>query len=150
MVATYDQLSLPTELKNFQGDDGNAGDLETFEVLKQMPGQPEQFRCESDDVFIDEYTTWLDHTASMDEVDLEDDMHDGVFTGAKTGQTERKYVCKLCGFETQNPAYFSLVDGYGKSPIQQIKSTEEFLVSHFIEEFQRNRTIVLFKNLNKC
>ena len=135
-------VALPEHLRSFQG---TGGDAETNEVetLNRLYDAPTSFSFESHDTFIDEAAfkkkvdmLEVNPDRDVEELDLEDTMHPGIFCGARQFRKTRIHTCQLCGFRAHNPAYFCIVDGCGQNVDQQSRTTDEFMVG----EWRRNLT----------
>ena len=76
----------------------------------------------------------VDPDRNVEGLDLEDNMHQGIFCGAKQFRKTRIHTCQLCGFRAHNPAYFCIVDGCGQNVDQQSRTTDEFMVGKMVEK----------------
>ena len=76
----------------------------------------------------------MDPDREVEELDLEDKMHDGIFAGAKRFNQTQVHSCQLCGFQAHNPAYFCVVDCCGVPPEKSQQSTDDFMVNQLSEK----------------
>ena len=70
------------------------------------------------------------------EVDLEDNQHAGIFTGAKRFAKTQVHCCDLCGFRAHTPTYFCVVNCCGIPANKTQPSTNDYLVSQLSEKFE--------------
>ena len=107
-----------------------------------MTSHPECFAFESHETFISEEklqsrigTGEVDPDRDVEELDLENPHHSGIFTGPKGFARTHVHECGLCGFQAYNPSYFAVLDSYGLPPTRHQPSTEEYMVSQLSEKF---------------
>ena len=77
----------------------------------------------------------VDAERDVAEVDLEDNQHAGIFTGAKRFANTQVHCCDLCGFRAHTPAYFCVVNCCSIPANTAQPSTNDYLVSQLSEKF---------------
>ena len=102
--------NFPPAIRQYQGTIGNT-DTGNIQKLIRLASHPESVSFESHNTFItdDDLSSQIereevDPKKDVEELDLDDKMHSGIFTGARTFNSSQVRVCQLCGFQAHNPA----------------------------------------------
>ena len=102
----------PTQVRNFQGTLGNTDENGNIQKLNKLVQHPEHFSFQSHSSFMcpGEYEDLvesgdIDEQKGVVDVDLEDQMHPGVFAGAARFNQSTVHICQICGFQAHNPVF---------------------------------------------
>ena len=140
----------PSQIRNYQGTIGNTDDNGNIQKLNKLTYHPEHFSFLSHRTFISpgDYQKGveeeeIDEDKDVDDLDLEDKMHPGIFTGAARFHQSTVHYCQLCGFKAHNPSFFCVVNSYGMPPDALRPSTEDYMVTQLTDKFD------FLKNLTK-
>ena len=100
------------------------------------------FSFESHDTFISEEQLQaknarkdVDPDKHVEELDLEDPHHGGIFAGSKGFSRTQVHTCDLCSFQAFNPALFAVLDPNGLPPTANQPGTEEYTVNQLTNKF---------------
>ena len=106
-------VKFPPSYLQIQGTVGNTDSEKNVQKLNKLTNLPDSFSFASHNTFITDdtlkqqiMTGEVDPNREVEELDLEDKMHDGIFTGAKRFTQTQVHSCQLCGSQAHTPAFF--------------------------------------------
>ena len=145
MAKAFQKLTtkpFPTNYRQMQRTVGNTDINDNIQKLNKLSQHPEFFSFESHECFIDEEELQkridagdVDPEKHIEDIDLRDNMHPGIFAGARRFNQTQVHECEICGYKAHNPAYFTTVNSDGVPPEQAQPSTDEYMVTQLSDQF---------------